>query len=238
MLRDMISASITRHLTTLLTVLVVALAQAAAAPLTRDEALAVAEEFRTHRWRPTAKNLLHGLDASGIIVHTPDRAGGRGAPETECWEPERENTGVAYKWGGFDSTKSFDAGLRAGKAAGDVYTSEKRRRGSAAVSSRAVGIDCSGFISRCWKLPHKYGTATLPSISRALASPAELLPGDIMNQPGGHVLLFARWTNSTKTTALFYEAAPFSKVRAMDYNIAELQSSGFRPLRYRDIRDS
>ena len=58
-----------------------------------------------------------------------------------------------------------------------------------------------------------------------------------MNQPGGHVLLFARWTDAAKTQALFYEAAPFSKVRTMEYNIADLQTSGFRPLRFRKIRD-
>ena len=59
-----------------------------------------------------------------------------------------------------------------------------------------------------------------------------------MNQPGGHVLIFARWLNTAKTSALFYEAAPFSKVRAKEYDLAELQTSGFRPLRFRDIRDS
>ena len=33
----------------------------------------------------------------------------------------------SYKWGGLDTPESFDAGIRAGKAAGDVYTCEKRR---------------------------------------------------------------------------------------------------------------
>ena len=69
----------------------------------------------------------------------PDRDGGHGNPLSECWVPDAENIGVAYKWGGNDSPKSFSAGIRAGKAAGDVYTSEKRRRGDKAVSGEAVG---------------------------------------------------------------------------------------------------
>jgi len=125
--------------------------------VTRTEALAIAEKFRSHHWKPTAKNLFHGRDAAGIEVHTPNRNGGHGRPDAECWEPDRENTGVAYKWGGFDTPEKFTAGILAGKAAGDVYTSEKRKRGGA-----AVGIDCSGFISCCWKLTQKYGTSTLP----------------------------------------------------------------------------
>ncbi len=225
-----------RHLPLL--VLLLSAGTAGATSLTRADAMAMAEQFTTHRWRATEKNLLHGRDAAGIEVHTPDRTGGHGHPAPECWLSNEENTGVAYKWGGFDSLKSFDAGVKTGKAAGDVYTAEKRRLGSKAVSSTSVGIDCSGFISRCWKLPRKYGTATLPSISRPLKSPAELLPADIMNQPGGHVLLFARWINPSRTKALFYEAAPFSKVRAKEYTVADLEASGFQPLRFRDIRDS
>jgi hypothetical protein len=36
--------------------------------------------------------------------------------------------GLPYKWGGFDTIASFEEGLRAGKAAGDLYNAEKRRK--------------------------------------------------------------------------------------------------------------
>lgn len=209
---------------------------AARAEPTRADVLAIAESFRAHQWQATAKNRLHGKDASGIDVQTPDRKSGVGHPAEECWEPDVPTIGLAYKWGGFDTPASFDAGLRAGKAAGDIYTQEKRRRGGAAVSRHAVGIDCSGFISRCWKLARKYSTDSLGDVSRKLAAPSEMEPGDIMNQPGGHVLLFARWLDRERTRALFYEAAPFSKVRTAERAIAELVASGFSPLRYRKIR--
>jgi len=58
-----------------------------------------------------------------------------------------------------------------------------------------------------------------------------------MNASGGHVILFAKWLGEEKTRALFYEAEPFSKVIASEKSIADLQASGFRPMRYRQIRD-
>lgn len=145
------------------------------------------------------------------------------------------NTGVAYKWGGFDTLEKFESGVRAGKAAGDVYSPEKRRQGGAAVSGDAVGIDCSGFISRCWKLPRKHSTSMLFGISQRLESPSALQPADVMNTAEGHVLLFVRWLDAGKTRALFYESHPFSKTRASDRMIADLVASGYTPLRYRRI---
>lgn len=205
--------------------------------VTRAESLKIAESFIQHRWQSSAKNVRHGKDSDGIEIHTPDRQGGRGSPPSECWLPEAENIGVAYKWGGNDSPKSFSAGIRAGKAGGDVYTAEKRRRGDKAVSADAVGIDCSGFIGHCWKLTTRHSTNSLPSICQKLSSPAVLEPADIMNTQNGHVLLFVRWLDGEKKRAVFYEAAPFSKTLASERDIAEMTAAGYAPLRYRQIRN-
>ena len=205
--------------------------------LTRTEALKVAESYINHRWEPSGKNLRHGADSQGIQIHTPDRPGGHGSPADACWEIGAANSGVAYKWGGFDTPESFDAGVRAGKAAGDVYTQDKRRLGGNAVSGDAVGIDCSGFISRCWKLPRKYDTSTLAEVSRKLASPDQLQPADIMNTEGGHVILFVKWLDDAKSRALFYEAAPFSKTLSSVRGISTLVAAGYTPMRYRKIRE-
>jgi hypothetical protein len=204
--------------------------------LTRAESLKIAESFIQHRWQPSTNNVRHGKGADGVEVHTPDRDGGRGNPLSECWIPDAQNTGVAYKWGGNDSPRSFSAGIRAGKAAGDVYTQEKRRRGDKAVSADAVGVDCSGFINHCWKLTARYSTYSLPSICQKL-SPAALEPADIMNQPNGHVLLFVKWLDPEKKRALFYEAAPFSKTLASERDVSEMTAAGYQPLRYRHIRN-
>src|ERR1043166_5664656 len=137
--------------------------------VTRAEALRIGESYIQHRWQSSTKNLLHGKDAKGIEVHTPDHDGGRGSPLDECWRVGTQNTGVAYKWGGNGPPASFDLGIRAGKAAGDVYTPEKRRLDDAAVSDSAVGIDCSGFICRCWKTSKRYSTSSLADICTRLS---------------------------------------------------------------------
>ncbi len=224
-----------------LVVLVVALAArsdlASAQSLARAESLRIAESFIQHRWQASARNVRHGKDTDGIEIHTPDRDGGHGSPLSECWLPNAENIGVAYKWGGNDSPKSFSAGIRAGKAGGDIYTSEKRRRGDKAVSADAVGIDCSGFICHCWKLTTRHSTNSLPSICQKLSSPAMLEAADIMNTPGGHVLLFVKWLDGEKKRAVFYEAAPFSKTLASERDVTEMTADGYTPLRYRHILD-
>lgn len=205
--------------------------------ISRAEALKVAESFIQHRWQSSSRNLLHGKDASGIEVHTPDRDGGRGTPLPECWRVDAANLGVAYKWGGTDTPASFDAGIKAGKAAGDVYTAEKRRRGERAVSSAAVGVDCSGFICRAWKLRDRYSTNSFAEICQKLPSTKALEQADIMNQSGGHVLMFVKWLDREKKRALFYESAPFSKTLASERDVNELVAHGFVPMRYRKIRN-
>jgi hypothetical protein len=204
--------------------------------ISRAEALRIAESYLQHRWQASPKNLLHGKDAKGIEVHTPDRDGGRGTPLSECWRVDAENIGVAYKWGGNDTPENFSAGIKAGKAAGDVYTPEKRRLDDAAVSDAAVGIDCSGFICRCWNLRGRYSTRSLKEVCEKLSSPTLLEPADIMNTPGGHVLLFVKWLDDEKKSALFYEAAPFSKTLASARDVKEMMAAGFLPMRYRHIR--
>lgn len=205
--------------------------------VTRAEALKIAESFIQHRWNASAKNVRHGKDSDGVEVHTPDRDGGRCEPLSECWVPDAENIGVAYKWGGNDTPKSFSAGILAGKAGGDVYTDEKRRRVGKLVSSDAVGIDCSGFINHCWKLAKRHSTNSFPSICQKLSSPAELEAGDIMNRENVHVYLFVKWLDAEKERALFYEASPFSKTVASEHDVRALAAGGYRPLRYRHIRD-
>ena len=204
--------------------------------LTRAEALRIAETYINHHWQASARNVKHGKDRHGVEVHTPDRESGHGFPVSECWIADSDNIGVAYKWGGLDSPESFDEGVRQGKAAGDVYTAEKRKLDDRGISDDAVGIDCSGFICRCWKLKKRYSTYSLGQVCTRLGSPAALEPADIMNTSRGHVLLFVRWLDPERKRALFYESAPFSKCTASERDIAEMTAAGYVPLRYKQIK--
>ncbi|MDB6153016.1 MAG: hypothetical protein JWL90_1469 [Chthoniobacteraceae bacterium] len=199
-----------------------------AGSISREEVIAIAQSYVEHRWQGSNANIKHGPDSQGVEVQTP-----------ESVEKAGEKIGIPYKWGGFDTPESFDQGIREQKAAGDIYSSDKRKKGDSAVSSDAVGIDCSGFVSRCWKLPDKYGTASLPGLCEALGSCDELKPGDIMDQPRGHVLLFAKWLDDSKSSALFYDADGGAQARVVAgvHRLALLRLMGAKPFRYKRIRD-
>jgi len=206
---------------------------APAAPLTRAQVLAIAASYADYAWQPTTRNVLHGADRDGIDVQTPDASTGN----PDLWAAGEPSKGVPYKWGGFDNLESFDRGIRAGKAAGDIFTPDKRRLMGKAVSSQAVGLDCSGFISRCWRLEKKYSTDSLPGLCTRLSSLSELRPGDILHRPGGHVSMFFKWLDDSQTRFLCYEGEPFSRVRCRERNAADMVAIGYIPMRYRGIVD-
>jgi hypothetical protein len=49
----------------------------AAAGITRQQSLGIAERYIGHRWIAEARHARHGNDGSGIEIHTPDRVGGQ-----------------------------------------------------------------------------------------------------------------------------------------------------------------
>ena len=206
--------------------------------VTPSEAMAIAEKFSKHAWRPYAKNILHGKDNRGVLVNTPDASFKQHPERPGWWVPGEVNRGIPYKWGGFDSAESFETGVGRGLAAGDVSTSEKRRLDQAAVSAEAAGVDCSGFVSRCLKLPSVHDTTQLPSICTVLPSAAELRPGDLLNISRRHVLLCAGWVDADRKWIYFYEtggAPDYWKPGLKQAPIDGLLALGYQPLRYRGM---
>ena len=137
----------------------------------REQALHIAESYVTHAYTCASGNLspVDVTAPDGDIVRTPS------------WLVVGRNLRIPYKWGGFNTLAQFDAGLSSGSYTGDINT--------AGVSSHAVGVDCSGFVSRCWQLSNHYSTASMPAITTTYATWDLLCPGDGILK-AGHVRLF------------------------------------------------
>jgi hypothetical protein len=191
--------------------------------ITRDEIISVAETFEFHTWNATASNVFHGTAPDGRRVETPDQNCSLPNKEPGWWSTTQQNTGIPYKWGGFDHLISFDDGISEGKYAGDIWTAKSKG------SSHAIGVDCSGFVSRCWQLSTKYGTWTLSEKKfRELSDYSELMRGDILNHPGDHVMLVHE--DNPATTVWVIEASGWDwKVSRRNHNTKPLEQAGFKP---------
>jgi hypothetical protein len=139
--------------------------------VTPEVALYIADTYATLEWQCSAQNLTNGpiKDPEGNLVQTPE------------WLYVGAIYSMPYKWGGFDTIESFLQGIADGYYAGDRATS--------AVSSYARGVDCSGYVSRCWLLPSHYSTRMMDDyIAQPYNSWEETLPGDACHREG-HVRL-------------------------------------------------
>jgi hypothetical protein len=204
---------------------------------TRSDALATAYRYTQVEWMPESRHVRHGPDSKGIQVHTPDQSVSWEGDKRGWWKPGVPAKGMPYQWGGFDTPESFLEKIAAGKKAGDIGDAAKRKLGDAGTSSESCGIDCSGFVSRCWKLPRPYSTREMPSICIPLKSWAHLKPGDILLNHQ-HVVLFAGWQDKGKSI-LGYEAGPIPvwRVNACGIPVAKLLREGYAPWRYAKIVD-
>ncbi len=205
--------------------------------VTPTEALEIAQCYANHPWRPFARNILHGPDQKGVLVHTPDVSLNDPPERPGWWQPGQVNLGIPYKWGGFDEPGSFDQAIASGQAAGDVSTPAKRRADNAGVSGQAAGVDCSGFVSRCLKLPTVHDTSQLPSVCYPLEA-QNLRPGDLLNIPRRHVLLCAGWARPDRSWIYYYEtggAPDYWKPGLKEAPLEALLALGYQPLRYRGM---
>ena len=114
--------------------------------------------------------------------------------------------------------------------------------------------DCSGFVSMAWKvnvnLPGSistggYVTWTLPNIATRLASTSLLQPGDILDYPYHHVILFTGWVNKAAGTFSYIaQTMPGSDMQMVDTesvltgNISGYPHTVFIPYRYVNISSS
>ncbi len=140
---------------------------------TRAKVLRTGEEYVEHKYYCTSQNLA----PNGATARDGD------AVKTPSWLRIGWNARIPYKWGGFNTVWGFDHDLAQGEFAGDIDTH--------GVSGYAVGVDCSGFVSRCWGLTYHASTRYMPDITHTYNSWDDLKPGDAVHKIG-HVRLFVR----------------------------------------------
>ncbi|MCK5465948.1 VWA domain-containing protein [Candidatus Parcubacteria bacterium] len=241
------------------------IAQTSSAIITRDRMIHIADSYKNYIWTPTEDNICHELccvkwnekgkciKEISCPVNTPDRNTYTNWTEGVGWKAEEEdeewieNISIPYQWGGCSSIKmdeiefqeirgygDFENGVENGKCAGDV-------RWYGNISYSAVGIDCSGFVSRCWDQGTKYGTSTIPKTFRELREYKYLRTGDALNKRG-HIMLFKEFildengeeedeSEELPEKLKVYEASANDwKVWDRSYNIEEkLKREGYIP---------
>jgi hypothetical protein len=185
---------------------------AAGAAITRSEVLQRADAYVRHSFSAALCNI--GSKVCGKTATSPS------------WVTVGSHTRVPYKWGGFSSLAQVDSGLASCSLAGDRNTTD----GGA---SCAIGVDCSGFVSRAWNTTTKYGTSTLYQVSTAITA-TQLKPGDVLNDAGSHVrMLVARNPDGTLNMVESYAGSNYWRV---GYTVRTWSNNtGYEPRRYVSI---
>jgi hypothetical protein len=140
--------------------------------ISRGTVLSTARSYVTHSWYCNSNN-YYGTGCSGR-TRPPYLPG-----------PNQWVTSIPYQWGGFDTVVGFVSKMGQNAAAGDAD-------GDPCTCPKGVGgVDCSGYVSRCWDLCQKRSTEQLddPDISDPICSPDCLYEADILVKPGRHVVL-------------------------------------------------
>jgi serine/threonine protein kinase len=188
-----------------------------AGTLSRNEVMAVAEEIASHSW------ICEDRNRYAPCIHNVKYA--------SDWRPHELVRGEPYNWGGIDALPRFDARLANGEAAGSHSWD--------GVSSCTAGIDCSGFVTFCWghRGGHAYGTATMDPIAAPLkVNPyTDLKPGDALNYPGKHIVLFAGYRPDGNP--IIYEASGAAARVIRNEAMTWSKLSHYHPVRFRRLSD-
>ena len=143
----------------------------------------------------------------------------------------QEVRGVPYCWGCYGSLANFRFQMDRGVKAGNVCTHNAPR-------PDVAGVDCSAFVSEAWGLSVHYTTAAIPAIAKPLDNPWDLKPGDALNKPGSHVMLFLRFSPDRKAEVMESSTGGCNgRVCRNVYPLAALLARGYVPVRFRALSD-
>ncbi|MGY8631051.1 hypothetical protein RAD15_00965 [Bradyrhizobium sp. 14AA] len=200
-------------------------ATAAVRPSNRQQAIETAFAFEGIQWKLTQANYGSDPDSqcSGFSrIRRPWYLQGK---------VNQEVRGVPYCWGCHGSLANFRQRIEGGTLAGNVCTRNAPR-------PDVAGVDCSAFVSAAWGLSVHYTTAAIPAIAAPVANPWDLKPGDALNKPGSHVMLFLRFTPDRKAEVMESSTGGCNgRVCRNVYPLASLLARGYAPVRFRAFAD-
>jgi hypothetical protein len=198
---------------------------AAVRPLTRQQVVQTALGFESFQWRLAPAN--YGPDPDNTCtgfnrIRRPGYLSGK---------LNQEVRGVPYCWGCHGSLSQFRARIASGMLAGNVCTHNDPR-------PDVVGVDCSAFVSAAWGLANHFTTSAIPAITTELANAWDLQPGDALNRPGTHVMLFLRFTPDRKAEVMESSTGGCNgRVCRNVYPLASLLARGYKPVRFNALQE-
>jgi len=99
-----------------------------------------------------------------------------------------------------------------------------------------AGVDCSAFVSATWGLSTHFTTAAIPAIATPLQNAWDLRPGDALNKPHSHVMLFLRFTPDRKVEVMEASTGGCNgRVCRNVYPLASLLARGYQPVRFKAL---
>jgi len=181
-------------------------------------------EYANYKWIASEANVLHGTDADGRFVDTPDITWQGEVLDCGWWKVGEINVGIPYGWGNASTLEEFEQGIKSGKFAGNV-PEDKKRYGS----YNTVGVDCSGLLTVCWGLPKKIATRDIPEYATVIENLEDIKQGDVFAKPGSHVMFFKEFASPEKSEVRIIDATRSTgKVSQRTENVAHLFEKGYK----------
>ena len=198
---------------------------AAVRPLTRQRVIETAFAFEGFQWQVNPG--AYGQDPDTVCTGF---AGRTRRPFYLRGKIGQEVRGIPYCWGCQGSFEQIRNKIEHGMLAGNICTHNAPRTDTA-------GVDCSAFVSAAWGLATHFTTAAIPAITNPVTDPLELRPGDALDKPGSHVMLFLRFTPGQMVEVMESSGACNGRVCRNTYPLASLLARGYRPVRFRALEN-
>ena len=199
---------------------------AAVRPLTRQRVIETAFAFEGVQWLVTPA--AYGRDPDAVCTGFAGRVR---RPFYLHGKLGQHVRGIPYCWGCHGSLDQIAAKIQRGVLAGNICTHNAPR-------GDAAGVDCSAFVSAAWGLATHFTTAAIPAITNPVKNPWDLRPGDALDKPGSHVMLFLRFTPNRMAEVM--ESSPGAcngRVCRNVYPLSSLLARGYRPVRFRALEN-